>query len=141
MLSQVRDYFRSRVSESNPNLKEWTDALNTENVPESLVDKSYHINISNFSGVDKNDSIISYSVPCVVTVWRKGFKDTIGAHDFLLNEANCLILNASQFLKINASENIRSVNPQSILVEGIDGSNDNIMKATITFNCVLFYNV
>ena len=72
-LSGARSYLRSRANSIG--LKEWSGGFNFENIPSTLINRSYHIQSGTGSGVklNQNDQEITFSQ--TVRIFIKGYKD------------------------------------------------------------------
>lgn len=141
-LSQVRQYFRNRITEVDSDLVEWDEAFNDANIPESLLPNRYHIAMSSISTSAPNDVFLEDAFQVDVKLFKKGFRSNgISAHDDLLDLADCLRQNCAQPLKLQLTNNLRGCEPNTILLEPIEDSNDNIIKITVGFNVRTFFKL
>ena len=142
-LSQIRSYFNTQVLATKPNFKEWLDAFNVENIPRTVIDRTYHIDI----GIDSStqgDVSIEEDVTVIVSIFKQAFNTPVEARDSLLDVAHCLRLALIKPLnvevyKVANSGDIDAVTSASIVPSEIEESNDNIVKVELTFNVRLFF--
>jgi hypothetical protein len=126
------------------NYKEWTDALNIENIPNTLIDNYYHINLGTFVSSPQSDQHIVDSGAVTLTIFKRAFNNTSGARDTVLDAAHCIridLINPKnvETHKVSIDGNIEVVESSSISAIEIDESNDNIIKVEIEFNFRLFF--
>lgn len=126
-LSIARTTIRSVMEDLG--FEEWTDAFNIENIPETLLDKSFHILSPSASGVKLNmhDQVIDFEHH--LTIFRRGFQNPAEAEDSIIEDCEdilCSILSPENRLvdKLNIKFEGFTIDPLNI-------ENDNSVKATI----------
>ena len=133
-LELVRPYFRTRINLLN--YTEWADGFGIDNIPETLLDRSYHILHGNITQRSRGGVDIVYVVPITVNVFYKGFRDVTTAIDQGMAGAEEII--NSCIKKANYTNPIKLVEFEGFTVEPYDEvSNDNTVKAVISFNAVI----
>lgn len=144
-LTQVRDYINTRMAVVEPTFKEWVESLEyIGNIPKTLLDKTYHVDLLGLSSTPKTDSHIEDSFGVLVSIFKRTFNDQVGARDELLQTGNCIRLDMIKPTNIESYKfandgNIEDVQSVSITPTEIDASNDNIIKLEIELNVRLFF--
>jgi hypothetical protein len=139
-LSQIRNYINQRMAVVEPDFQEWQDALNLDNIPRTLLDKTYHIAINTVTSTPQTDMHIEDSGSATITIFKRTFNDEVGARDTVLDTAHCIRMDLIKPLNVNAfSGDIDAVESVTIVNEEIDVSNDNVIKVEMEFNFRLFF--
>lgn len=134
-LSGARSYFRGRADAIG--LKEWADGINFENIPSSVIDRSYHIQAGSGSGtkLNQNDQELSFDV--TVRIFMKGYRDSASAVDSAIKMTEDLIKETvSAKNRLTQSNGIKNIVLSSFNFEAFDQSNDNLVIASVTFRVV-----
>ena len=139
-LSQVRTYLKQRIAIVEPDLKEWRDAFNLENIPNTLLDTYYHIGYGLDSSSPQADKFIEDSFSVTVTIFKRGGVNIVDAVDSLMDTAHCIRMECIKQWEVSQTDNIKSVESVSIEPTEINASNDNIVQVQINFNVRLFFN-
>ncbi|NQX99765.1 MAG: hypothetical protein HRT70_01280 [Flavobacteriaceae bacterium] len=143
-LSQVRDYINTRMSVVEPTYQEWKGSLeDIGNIPKTLLDRSYHITLNPTTSTEQSDNFIQETQNVFISVFKQGFTSSIEARDELMQIANCIRLDIINFKNVEDYKaandgNIEKVVSIGITPNDIDATNDNIIKATIEIDVVLF---
>jgi len=143
-LSQVRDYIQTRLGIVEPDFREWTDSLaNIGNIPQTLLDKSYHIELGPTSSTH-DDNVLTEIQDVNLTVWRRGYNTPSDARDALMQTANCIRLDLVSSFNVNAYKeandaNIEDCESVSLTPTAINVTNDDIVQVTIALNVTLLF--
>lgn len=144
-LKQVRDYIKTRIAISAPNLSEFTDSLaDIGNIPQTNLDRRYHIELSTLTSSPQIDSHVEDDFIVVISIFRLGYNEPVEVRDELLQEANCIRLdlinplNMEEYKRANDG-NIEDVQSVSITPSEINPTNDNTVKIEIELNIRLFF--
>jgi len=149
-LSQVRTYFEQRLLVVSPKRKQWKGALDVQannNVPQTILDTSYHIKYDPVGGSTQNDRHIEDSFLTTLTIWKRGFKEPTDALDIVMDEASCIRLDVLKHLNMHnfntgiGSENLQDIVIVSVTPSEIDASNDNTIEVQLIFNVRLFFGI
>lgn len=132
-LELVRPYFRTRLNALS--YTEWADGFGIDNIPDTILDRSYHIQHGNIVQRSRGGSDIVYVVPITINVFYKGFRDVSTAIDQGMAGAEAIV-NAC-VKQANYTNPIKIVEFGGFTVEPLDESNDNTVKAVINFNAVV----
>lgn len=137
-LTAIRPYFRSRLSALG--FTEWTDPFNPENIPASLLDRSFHQFIESIIGVQKDNVSQVMEASVVIRLAFKGFSDPASAVDEALNRAEIVISDLINPSSYNAaSPPITGVFLDSLDIEPFsDELNDNVVVASCVFKARIY---
>ena len=136
-LSQARTYLKQQIALVDDQLKEWRDSFNIENIPQTNIDNYYHINIESVS-TTQQDNWIEDDMSATVTIFKRGFSEPVTAFDSVIDIANCIRLKVLD-PKASLTDNITSVEVNSVTPEQVDESNDNTIKESIDFSIRLTF--
>jgi hypothetical protein len=133
----IRGYFRTKLDALN--YREWEDGFNFENIPSTILDGSYHIEVGSITGGPANQVHHTFLMPITVRIFFKGYRTPGEAIDAALNEANLIldeILKPSNRLQTNGLKDVRPVSIQPVALQL---SNDNAVILTMGFEAYLIY--
>ena len=136
-LAEVRTYFRSRMDFLN--YREWEDAFNFENIPERILDKSYHIDNYQLSNIKTNPNHIDISQRVTIRFFLLGRRNPAGAVDdamVALDEIYADILRPEN--RLNAGSCLRNITLADTLIQPLNLDNDNGVMVSVGFNTQLF---
>ena len=132
-LSSLRSYFKDRATTLN--FKEHKDQI--ANNPNGTIDKSYQLSYKQFSAVKQNHTDLEMGCVSEVTLFFKGAKDFTKTEDIALESSEDFIkecLKARNRLSVNSIKNLYLEN---MVIESFDDSNDNTIKAILTFRALI----
>ena len=138
MISQVRDYFKSRIIEEMPKAKEHTDAYNVENIGLLKSKEVFFITYSNDSNITTDGDLVTDSITVDVTLMIKGYKDVKTEFDNAMDKAHNIKRRASNIS--NYEDGIIYVVGGSISATNPD-TNDNIIMVEMSFNVTMNFAV
>lgn len=78
-LSSVRPYVRSRLE--GLGYTEWADGFNYDNIPETILDRSFHVFIESISGGSINQADQETVAAIILRVFFRGYRDASEAID------------------------------------------------------------
>jgi hypothetical protein len=133
-LSSVRPYFRARLNEKG--YKEHEDGFNTNNIPSTLLNKSYHISTPSISTIKQNQDIIEMNVLVEVRFFIKGYRRPSTAIDTAISEQESMlksILSAAN----RTLGNIKNVSFSGSTIEPLGDTNDNSVLVTLSFDTLI----
>lgn len=133
----VRDYFRTRLD--GLSFREWTDGFNTANIPSTILDRSYHLEVGRIIGSPANQHSHIYNYPLTVTLFFKGFRDPGEAIDEALDQAYEVTADILQTSVRLQTAGLKDIRPVSISNEPLAGSNDNGIIVKLVFDVYLLY--
>lgn len=138
-LANVRPYFKARALEQG--WKEWKDAFNIGNIPATLIDGSFHVEMGDLSQLKFNQYDLETEFPVTVRYFKKGFKDPQGALDLSIASTENYIrasLKATNRLTGVGIKNVRLVTARWVRY---DTSNDNLIMAEMQFTALVILAV
>jgi len=140
--SQIRTYFNGEIATALPDMKEWRDAFNIENVPRTLLDTYYHLSINAGTSTSAQDATVQDQMSVLLTVWRKGTSDMSLTQDELWDIAYCIrqaVINPRNVHIFDGD--ILAVENTQMRSEPIDLSNDNVVQIQLEFNVRMYFSV
>ena len=130
-LADVRPFYRTRFK--GLGFKEHTDAFNVDNIPSTLLDKSFHIESDDIRVGPASQRTHNIDYPVTIRIFRKGFKDPGALNDELDVSADT-ILEDLLSPSVKHTQTIRDVVVTNIRRIPLDDSNDNAIILEITCN-------
>lgn len=132
----LRTYFESAMGQVDPDFREWEDAFNIENIPSSILDKSWHIQFGPFSyNAGGAHTCLSFSCPVVLNVFFKGYRNPKEAIDTALVFADAIVRECTKpVLRLNQPR-IKNVLPSLGSVRELATTNDNAAVLELQFTC------
>ncbi len=134
-ITDVRQYFKDRMYALGYN--EWTDAFNIENIPSSILDKSFHVESGAIASSASNHQPHRFDCSITTRLFLKGYNNPSEAVDDAYVHCEDIlgeILSPSNRL----GTNVHDVQPVSIAVDPLTASNDNSVVLIIIFNAITF---
>lgn len=134
--STIRPYFQERMSVIDTELKEWEDAFNVDNIPATILDKSWHLDFSPFSyNTGGAHTCLSFECPITLSVFFKGYRNPVEAVDMALLFADAILKECTKPVQRLNQPKIKNVLPGNISVRELSDSNDNAAVLEIQFFC------
>ena len=135
-ISLIKPYFTQQLNALG--LTEWTDAFGEDNLPSTVVDRSYHQRVVTVSGTSINQETLEYLVNHELKIYFKSFNDTDLGVDNALIESESVIVKCCN-LPDYSTAGLKGVFLDSMDVSPFDNEvNDNLMVATIQFSVRIF---
>jgi len=135
MISGVRTYLSARVLEIDSDFREWDDGFNKENIPSTLLNKSFFIEYE-ISGVDNSENtFLTDTISTKITLFYKGFRDVKTALDTSMDLTDNIRINILSKAKIGLTSYLNITN-SSVVASPIDESNDNSIAVEMNFDFI-----
>lgn len=133
-ITQVRPYFRSVCT--GLGLREWRDGFNFENIPRTLLDRSFHIETNSGSrrGAYSQQSQ-EIEQDCSVRVFLKGFRNPADAIDRAMALYEEILESALSEDRLGCD--IKNVFLNTMQILPLDPTNDNSVILEVTFTCLI----
>lgn len=136
--SSIRPYFRTVLASVDSNLKEWTDGFNFENIPENIIDKSWHLTFNPTSPISTNQNCFKIDYPVSLNVFLspgREVADGIDSANSLGQSIYTECLKHSNRLGITATSSAKVVNivPGVMSINPYSADNDNTIRIQIDF--------
>lgn len=136
MISRVRSYINSIITDVDSDFREWKDAFNRDNIPSNIYNKAYHF-IYSVPAITKEQALLDYSVSGELNIHYKTDRYPQDDFDSAMNmaeEVGLAISNLPALYQFEISQDNPIYNAQ---VDSIDPtfptSNDNRVIVTIQF--------
>lgn len=134
-IEEIRPFIKNKLEAIG--LTEWMDGFPDDNIPSTLIDGSFHQVIGSAAAVDNSSKNISMSVPAVVRVFSKAFRDPYTK----ISEAQVLgesCIKAICDPAMGRSGSITQIYFDSMEVVALDSvENDNMVVIELTFDCIV----
>jgi hypothetical protein len=135
-IADVKPYFRSRLNALE--LKEWSDPFNFANIPETLLDRSYHLQLGTVTQSSVGQQGMTLNVPITLRVFFRGFNKPLAAYDKASVAANDIILDClDPLFRATQTNGIKNVLLGSSDILPLDVSNDNSMYVEQSYNVMI----
>ena len=131
----LKPYFQNRMIVAIPESNEWEDAFNIENIPSSILDKSWHIEFGPFVYVGTAHTCLSFDCPVRLSIFLKGYRNPKEAIDNALVYANTVITEVCKPLNRLNQATIKNILPNTVDVRELNQSNDNAVVLELSFDC------
>ena len=135
-ISGVLPYFRKRLNDLK--YKEWTDALDFENIPDTILDGTYHLDFNPTVGNSQNQNDLDLGQGVTVRLFAKGYRNTIETRDKLISNAEkafCAIIDPRN---ATIGPAVKGVVFISMNIIALNESNTNTMYAEMIFEARTF---
>jgi len=133
-LTDVRTYFRGKLDALG--YSEWSDGFNSENIPQSLLDKSYHLEIGTITSATSSHLTYTFSYPLTVKIFLKGYVDPSGAIDDAILQSESILASILDTAS-RVGLDIKDVIPGTVDVLQFDASNDNDLILQMEFISII----
>lgn len=133
-LTEIRPYFRTRFNALG--YSEWQDAFNIENVPESIIDGSYHIEAFEIPAKSLNQTDLQLEPIVITKLVFLGFRYPSEALDKAMEALDDIYVEV--LLPANRLEGtggLRNVLLIDTNIEPLNFDNDNGILITIRWRC------
>lgn len=134
-ITSARSYFRARCNTLG--FKEWKDGFNLDNIPSTILNRSYHITQGIISGVslNQNDQVMDF--PITVELFTKGYKDVASAIDSSIELTEDLIIECVKPAnRLTQTTGIKNIIFESATFDQLDNTNDNSIIAKLNFRVI-----
>ena len=136
--STLKPYFQSRMEAVDTELREWEDAFNVDNIPSTILDKSWHITFSPASyNTGGAHTCLSFECPITLRVFFKGYRNPREAVDMALIFADAILKECTKPVQRLNQPSIKNVLPNNVDIRELSDSNDNAAILEISFLCTV----
>lgn len=130
-----REVFKSIMSSLG--YREWRKSFDPDNLPKTLADKSFHLQVDGPSGVKQNQNDLEVNIPVTVTIAQKGYADEAKASEALETALERILLEALKPSRRIGSDGIKNIIFNDARPEPIAPSNDNVILYKVSFTCLV----
>lgn len=138
MIKEIRDYFRLQISNIDADLIENPSAFYDGDIGESIIDRSYQIEINNISNTNRN-SQFSDTMEVTINIFGFGNREEIENYDELLEKAICIRDQATSIKNFSSYGYITNIIGNSLNAEQLP-SDENGFKININFTLSYAYS-
>lgn len=136
MLTLPRSYFRAQLRELG--YAEWTDGFADDNIPSTLLDRSYFLRIGTTSEDETHAQDVEVTQELELRIYFKGFRDPQGAIDESLLASEDVIARLCNYTDYTEA-GLKQIRFQSLDIEPlVDEQNDNVVRAVFVFESKVF---
>jgi len=131
--SDARQYIIDSIKRTFPDMREWRDSFNIDNLPSTLLDTHYQITFNNISLLSSNGRINDDAINLTLNIFRNGCHEPVDALDDLLDRALCIRQDAVIPMNVDASGLNGTVQVETVTPFPIDETNDNVIRVELEF--------
>ena len=136
-LSNIRTYFRSRLDSLG--FREHVDGFETENIAETILDRSYHIYVSNIVGGPINHTHQDMSANVVISLYFKGYRNSTEGLETAETEVESIVKDICKVS--NRTSSLLNVIFEDVSLERRSESNDHSVLALMQFTAQVVLDV
>lgn len=137
MIGDLRSYIKSQIKLVDSDLKENPKAFYNNGIGDTILDKSYQIEINDITNILRTD-YREDSVGILVSIFGRGYRDEVAEYDELLDKSLCIRDNIIKLGNFTGQFNIVNAEAGSIVASQLDG-NDNAFKIDISLTLTIAY--
>ena len=134
--SDVRNYIISRINVVDPDLREWRESFNIDNVPSTLLDTHFQITFNNIAQDANQGNYVVDTINVTLNIWKNGCNEPVDALDCLLDKALCIRQDVVNPLNVEEFGWNGSVNAVSVVPFPVDETNDDVIKVSVELDII-----
>jgi len=123
MIAEIRSYIRSGVKSIDSDLIENTSAFYDQDIGETLIGRSFQIEINNINNTSRTE-FTEDNLSVVVSIFGFGYVNELAEYDELLDKAICIRDYITNIKNFSGVETIVNVISDSINVEQLPTDNN-----------------
>lgn len=148
--SSLRKHINEQIQAYDSDLVEWEDAFNNNNIPQSIIEHSYHIGLDPIGGTPTDDQDIRDVMSVSISFWttapsqNETIEPLLALMDKVCEIRNRIISpsNLELFRRANLSDNVPlSIEAAGVTPEPINDTNDNTLKVILELDARYFTGV
>lgn len=128
-LTNIKPYFRTRLDSLG--YTEWDDAFNVDNIPETILENSYHVLLPSISGGPINHTDQSTESDVTVLVFKKGYRNSNDAIDEAILSVENIVKDVCK--TVNRTSTLLNVVFNEATIDKINDANDNAVILEFKF--------
>lgn len=137
-LDQLRPRFKTICQ--NVGLAYHEDAFAVDNIPSSILNKAFCLEIGQINLVQTDQNILTLSCPVTVRFYLSGYRDPISAIDQSMVIAENLVIESQSCVNRFAAP-LKNIVLGSILPQAIAEDNDNAVLTTVEFTALIILGI
>jgi hypothetical protein len=134
-LKDIRSKFRNDLVSLN--LREHKDGFAFDNIPNTLLSDSFHVEIESINFLDRSQEAIEVSVDVVLRVFKKGFRDVQKGIDQSLDLIESIIDKVLDLKGFNSNPIVK-IDFDSSNINPLGEANDNAIFIETNFNVTAY---
>lgn len=138
--THLRPYFRDRIRTVG-GLTEWTTGLNTDNIPSTILQGAFHIEISGFNQIKQNQDCLDASGEVTIKLFAKGAKDPLKAVDWTIAKGQAVLEEVLKATNRLTQPSIKNVMLKSFTPAPYSPSDDNDVELRMVFEVQLVLTI
>lgn len=138
-LINARQYFRTKLKSIG--YKEWSDPLNVENIPSTILDKAFHIEHPSIDPISINQQSLDINHRINIKTFYKGFSEPQLAMDKALTELERILQAVMPAVSRLNISNVKNIIFQGAFPRALSQSNDNVVVLELNFVCLTVLDV
>lgn len=140
MISDIRSYIKGKIVAIDSNLKENKSIFYNDDIGETILDRSFQIELNNSNSIERN-SHFSDTLEATVIIFGIGKnKDKqLANYDYLLDKARCIRDSIIDIRNFTGTNNIVDIVSSSVVAEQLP-DNDNSFRININLTLTLAYS-
>ena len=131
-LSAIRPYFRTHLKALG--YTEWTNAIPDNNIPSSILDRTFHLGPPQTSGVKQNQADLETDSQITIALFFKGYRDPATAEDTAIAASETALLDLLKATN-RISSDIINIKLNTVIHSQLGSTNDNVIKTEMSFTC------
>jgi hypothetical protein len=135
MIAGSLDYCRTRLNSLG--LVEWTDSFNFENIPRTLLDDVYHLELGVVARKLEDHDNIELNVPLTVRVFGRAFVDTGAGRDAAIEQGDTIIDDFVCAANRLTDSVIKTIQFDSMELLPLTDTNDNSLILVLDFTALV----
>lgn len=128
-LANIYPYFRERLD--GLGFSEWEDGFGRENIPSSILDKSYHILVESLAGGSINQTHQNVTASLSVQIIYKGYARPVEAIEQALADTELLVKDICKVS--NRTRDMLNIVYDGSALEPLSVDNDNVVISRLDF--------
>lgn len=132
--SNIRPYFNAILEAKG--YREWDDAFAVDNIPDTVMDKSYHVGMGPFDGIKQSQLDQETACTVVLRTYYKGYARPQEALDLAISETETIMKECVKVQQVGgrvSTAGILNVVFNEAALDPIDASNDNAIVVTSNY--------
>lgn len=134
----IKPYFKNRLETLK--LKEWQDAFNVDNIPATILDKSFHIELLPATYLGTAHGCVAFQSQVRIRSAFKGAAKPALAVDKAAEYADSIIKECCKSTNRLTDAKLKNILPTSVDIKALEQSNDNVAVLEIIFSVTLYLN-
>jgi hypothetical protein len=132
-LANIYPYFRARMN--GLGFTEWPDGFNLENIPKTIINKSYHILTPDLAGGPSNQNHQDTDTSVTISFFEKGFRDPTEAKERAMLDIETIVKDVCNIS--NRTDTLLNVVFDGGTIDPINASDDNQVLIQLNFTATV----